>query len=423
MVSKHDNFSIKIDWLLVALFAIVAVLGWLNIYSAVYDENSGLSMFNLDTNSGKQFLWICISLVLIVLILLIDYSIITFFPYMLYVIAILMLVATLIFAREVNGAKAWLEFGPIKFQASELAKLATALTLAKYINDYNVKFDKLKAYFTTFGLLIIPIAFIAMQPDPGTILVFSSFLIAFYREGMDPTIIVIGIIAGFFFILTMAFSKTLLIISVFLLGFLIIGLATYTFRKALLVFFSMFLIVGYIFSVDKIMTDVLKPHHQNRIRVLLDPTIDPLGVGWNIRQAKIAIGSGGIFGKGFLEGTQTKYDFVPEQSTDFIFCTIAEEHGWVGSFVLILLYMALLLRVIFVAERQKFRFTRVYGYLVAGILFLHFMINMGMAIGLFPVIGIPLPFFSYGGSSFLSFSVLLFILIKLDAHRNQIITR
>ena len=423
MASKHDNFSIKIDWLLVALFAIVTVLGWLNIYSAVYDENSGLSMFNLDTNSGKQFLWICISVVLILLILLIDYSIITFFPYVLYVIAIIMLVATLIFAREVNGAKAWLEFGPIKFQASELAKLATALTLAKYINDYNVKFDKLKTYFTTYGLLIVPIVFIAMQPDPGTILVFSSFLIAFYREGMDPSIIVIGIIAGFFFILTMAFSKTILIISVFLLGFLIIGLATYTFRKALLVFFSMFLIVGYIFSVDKIMTDVLKPHHQNRIRVLLDPTIDPLGVGWNIRQAKIAIGSGGIFGKGFLEGTQTKYDFVPEQSTDFIFCTIAEEHGWMGSFVLIVLYMALLLRIIFVAERQKFRFTRVYGYLVAGILFLHFMINMGMAIGLFPVIGIPLPFFSYGGSSFLSFSVLLFIFIKLDAHRNQIITR
>jgi rod shape determining protein RodA len=422
-VKQHDNFAIKIDWLLVVLYAIVVLLGWLNIYAAVYDETSSAPIYALDSNSGKQLLWIGISIVVIALILVLDYSIFTIFPYVFYAIAILLLIATILFAREVNGAKAWLEFGPIKFQASELAKLATALTLAKYINDYGVKFGKLKNYAVSFGIMLFPIALIALQPDPGTILVFMSFLIAFYREGMDPTLIIMGIIAGIFFILTLVVSKVMLIISVFLIGFLIIGLLVHTYRKALMVFVSMFLITGFVISVDKIMTDVLLPHHQNRIRVLLDPKIDPLGVGWNIKQSKIAIGSGGLYGKGFLEGTQTKYDFVPEQSTDFIFCTIAEEHGWLGSFLLVVLYMALLLRIIFMAERQKYRFTRVYGYLVAGILFFHFMINMGMTIGLFPVIGIPLPFFSYGGSSLLSFSVLLFVFIKLDAHRNQIITR
>lgn len=422
-MKKHDNFSIKIDWILVLLYAVVVLLGWLNIYAAVNDESSTISIFNMDTNSGKQFLWIGISVVIIVLILLVDYSIFTVFPYFFYGLAIVMLIATILFAREVNGAKAWLEFGPIKFQASELAKLATALTLAKFINDYNVKFNKLKSYLISFGLLVIPIGLIALQPDPGTILVFTSFMIAFYREGMDPTLIVMGIVAAALFILTLAMPKVLLIASICIICLLIIGLATHSYQKALVVFCSMLLMAGFIISVDKIMTDVLKPHHQNRIRVLLDPKIDPQGVGWNITQSKIAIGSGGLWGKGFLEGTQTKYDFVPEQSTDFIFCTIAEEHGWIGSFLLVVLYMAMLLRIIYISERQKFRFTRVYGYFVAGILFFHFMINMGMAIGLFPVIGIPLPFFSYGGSSLLSFSVLLFVLIKLDAHRNQIITR
>ena len=423
MASKHDNFSIKVDWLMVLLYAVVVLLGWLNIYAAVYDESSGLSIFDLDTNSGKQFLWIGISVVVIALILIMDYSIFTVFPYFFYGLAIVALVATVLFAREVNGAKAWLEFGPVKFQASELAKLATALTLAKYINDYNVKFAKLKAYFVSFGLLAVPIVLIALQPDPGTILVFMSFMIAFYREGMNPTLIIMGIVAVAFFLLTLLVPKVLIIIGVALFGFLAIGLATETIQKALLVLVSMVVITGFVFSVDKIMTDVLKPHQQNRIKVLFNPNLDPQGVGWNITQSKIAIGSGGLFGKGFLEGTQTKYDFVPEQSTDFIFCTIAEEHGWLGSFLLIVLYMALLLRIIYISERQKFRFTRVYGYFVAGILFFHFMINMGMTIGLFPVIGIPLPFFSYGGSSLLSFSVLLFVLIKLDAHRNQIITR
>ena len=228
-MKKHDNFSIKIDWLLVILFVVVVVLGWLNIYAAVNDESSTISIFNLETNSGKQFLWIGISAVVIILILLLDYSIFTMFPYFFYGLAIVMLIATILFAREVNGAKAWLEFGPIKFQASELAKLATALTLAKYINDYNIKFNQLKTYAISFGLLLVPIALIALQPDPGTILVFMSFMIAFYREGMDPTIIIMGIVAGALFILTLAVPKVLLLIGVFLIGFLIIGLATDTF--------------------------------------------------------------------------------------------------------------------------------------------------------------------------------------------------
>ena len=421
-MKRYNNLNIRIDWVLVSLYALMVILGWLNIYASVYDESLGLSIFNMQLNSGKQLMWIGITVVVILLIFLLDLNFFTSFPYIFYVITLAMLVGVL-FMPEVNGAKAWFQIGAVKIQPAEFAKFTTALVLAKYINDYNVKFSNLKEYAVAFAILLVPMGIIMLQPDAGTFLVFCSFAIAFYREGMNPAIIILGLLAIAIFVLTLLVDKLYLIIGVVAVGLFLLGVGARTIKKALPIVGGVLLTIGVIFSVDVVLNNVLMPHQQKRIQVLINPNIDPLGDGWNVTQSKIAIGSGGLFGKGFLEGTQTKYDFVPEQSTDFIFCTIGEEHGWMGSLILVVLFMALLLRLIHVAERQKYRFSRVYGYCVAGILFFHFMINVGMAIGLFPVIGIPLPFFSYGGSSLLSFTILLFIFIKLDAHRTQVLTR
>ena len=421
-MSRYDSSSIKIDWFIVALYAALVILGWLNIYAAVYDASADSSIFDFSINSGRQFVFMGVSVVVIVVMFLVDYSLITSFSYVFYVISIPLLIGVL-FMPEVNGANSWYSLGPLKFQPSEIAKWATALTLAKYINDYNIKFKRLKSYLVVFGIILVPIAFIILQPDAGTVLIFLSFILAFYREGMSPVLLIMGLAAIALVIVPLIVGKALTIIFVVLLGLLIIGLSLKTLKQAWLALAAMVLSIGFIISVDAVMNKVLLPHQKNRIMVLINPNVDPLGQGWNVTQSKIAIGSGGTFGKGYLEGTQTKYDFVPEQSTDFIFCTIGEEHGWLGSLLLVVLFMTLLLRIVFIAERQKYTFARVYGYCVAGIFFFHFMVNVGMTVGLFPVIGIPLPFFSYGGSSLLSFTVLLFTLIKLDAHRNQIITR
>ena len=421
-MKRYNNFTIRVDWLLVVLYALLVLLGWMNIYASVYDESVGQTIFSMELNSGKQLMWIGITFVVILLIFLLDLNFFTTFSYLFYGVTLLMLVGVL-FMPEVNGAKAWFQIGPVKIQPAEFAKFTTALVVAKYINDYNIKFTNLKQYAIAFGIILVPMAIIMLQPDAGTFLVFCSFVIVFYREGMNPAIIVLGLISAAIFVLTLLVDELYLIIGTIVCGLLIIGIGARTIKKALPIVAGMILTVGLIYSVDLVLNNVLMPHQQKRIQVLINPNIDPLGDGWNVTQSKIAIGSGGFFGKGFLEGTQTKFDFVPEQSTDFIFCTIGEEHGWMGSLLLVVLFMVFLLRIIFIAERQKYRLARVYGYCVALILFFHFMINVGMTIGLFPVIGIPLPFFSYGGSSLLSFTILLFIFIKLDAHRMQILTR
>lgn len=421
-MKRYNNLSFRIDWVMVLIYAVLVFLGWLNIYASVYDESLGLSIFNMELNSGKQLMWIGITFVVILLILLIDLQFFTTFAYLFFGITILMLIGVLLMP-EVNGQKGWFEIGSIKIQPAEFAKFTTALVVAKYINDYHIKFTSLKEYAIVFGILLLPMAAIMLQPDTGTFLVFCSFVIAFYREGMNPTIIVMGIMGIILGVLTLMVDEVYLIISTLIIGLLVIGLTARSIQRLLMVLAGMVLVVGAIYSIDFILNDVMMPHQRQRIQILINPNIDPLGGGWNVTQSKIAIGSGGLLGKGFLEGTQTKYDFVPEQSTDFIFCTIGEEHGWIGSLILIVLFMILLLRILYVAERQKYRLSRVYGYSVAGILFFHFMINVGMAIGVFPVIGIPLPFFSYGGSSLLSFTILLFIFIKLDANRTQIKVR
>jgi rod shape determining protein RodA len=284
--------------------------------------------------------------------------------------------------------------------------------------------DNLRSQVVLFGMIAVPMALILLQKDTGTTLVFTSFIFVFYREGMSPFLMIVGICAAVIFVLTLLIPNQIYLhIGIGVVLFFLILFGKKKFKRIAVLCIGTLIISGVIESVDYVITDVLKPHQQNRVKALINPDADPLGFGWNVTQSKIAIGSGGFFGKGFLQGTQTKFDFVPEQSTDFIFCTIGEEWGWLGSLVIIALFVALLLRVIFIAERQKNRFARAYGYSVASIFFFHFAVNIGMTIGLFPVIGIPLPFFSYGGSSLWAFTILLFILLKLDAHRSQVLQR
>lgn len=419
----EDINANKIDWITILLFAVLVLLGWLNIFAAVYDEQAQQNIFDLGLNSGKQLMWIATTIVIITAIMVMDFRFYNSFSYIFYGVIILLLIFVMFFAREVAGARSWFELGPIKFQPAEFAKFATGLAVAKYISDGNIKFDKIKNLLITGAIVALPAILIILQGDTGSAMVFASFVIVFYREGLHPAILTLGLIAVALFVLTLLVNQLYLIIGVVVLGLLVIGIGRKNFKRIASVIAAMLLIIAIVKSVDFFITDVLKPHQQNRIKALINPNADPLGYGWNVTQSKIAIGSGGFAGKGFLEGTQTKFDFVPEQHTDFIFCTIGEEHGWIGSLILIILFMALLMRIVYIAERQKSRFARIYGYVVLSILFFHFMVNIGMTIGLFPVIGIPLPFFSYGGSSLWSFTILLFILIKLDAHRMQVLVR
>lgn len=414
----------KLDWPTIFIYMALVILGWFNIYAAVYDETVSQSMWDLSLNSGRQLIFIAASIVIIMGIIIIDMRFYEAFAYVAFGIILFLLILVPIVGKEVGGNKAWLGIGSFGVQPSEFAKFITALAVAKMIGTVGFRMDNLRNQLMLFGLIGLPMVLILLQKDTGTALVFTSFIFVFFREGMSPFLMVVGICAAFIFILTLLIPNQL-----YLHGAIIIALALLIIfgkkkiKRISVLVVGAVIVMGVIESVDYVITDVLKPHQQNRVKALINPDADPLGYGWNVTQSKIAIGSGGFFGKGFLKGTQTKFDFVPEQSTDFIFCTIGEEWGWMGSFVVVTLFMALLLRVIFIAERQKSRFARAYGYSVVSIFFFHFAINIGMTIGLFPVIGIPLPFFSYGGSALWGFTVLLFILIKLDAHRGQVLQR
>ena len=412
------------DWLTVSLFFLIVILGWLNIYAAVYNESDAQSIFSLDLNSGRQFLFILGSVLLIIIIMVIDFRFYDTFALFIYGGVIAILIFVLLFGREVAGSKSWFELGPFRLQPSEFAKFASALAVSKVISMAGFRIDRLRDQAILFAIIGVPAVLIILQGDTGTAMVFSAFVLVFYREGMSPFLIIIGIIASVIFFLTMMVPQHVYLyvgIGVVVAALIIIGKKN--FKRISLIVAGGLMVAGMIMSVDYVFNNVLKPHQQNRILTLIEgPEADPRGAGYNVLQSKIAIGSGGFSGKGFLKGTQTKYDYVPEQSTDFIFCTIGEEHGWIGSLILIGLFVVLMLRVIFLAERQKSRFARVYGYCVACILFFHFAVNIGMTIGLFPVVGIPLPFFSHGGSSLWAFTMLLFIFLKLDAHRMQVLT-
>jgi rod shape determining protein RodA len=424
MRNRDINISGSLDWTTIILYLVLVSLGWMNIFAAVYDETANQSILDISLNSGRQLLFIAVSLIIIAVITIIDMRFYEAFAYIFYGAILLILILVPILGKEVGGNKAWIGIGSFGGQPSEMAKFITALAVAKYIGSVGFRMDNLRNQAVLFIIIGIPMVLILLQKDTGTALVFTSFVLVFFREGMSPFLLIVGVCAATLFILTLLVPQPYYLhigIGVILLVLIIIGKKK--FRRIALLTTGALIISGVIESVDYVVKDVLKPHQQNRIKALINPDADPLGFGWNVTQSKIAIGSGGFWGKGFLKGTQTKFDFVPEQSTDFIFCTIGEEHGWLGSLVTIGLFTALLLRIIFIAERQKNRFARSYGYSVACIFFFHFAVNIGMTIGLFPVIGIPLPFFSYGGSALWGFTIMLFILLKLDAHRGQVLQR
>ncbi|MCC5927696.1 MAG: rod shape-determining protein RodA [Cyclobacteriaceae bacterium] len=418
-----DKIISRMDWILVFLYVALVLIGLFNIYAAVYDEDVKRGLLDLSLNSGKQFLWMGLGLLIIIVILSIDFRFYNSFAYAIYAGIMLLLILVLIFGKEVAGSKSWFEIGSFRLQPAEFAKFATALALAKYMSGSNFKFERLKDLFITFAILFTPVLLIMLQGDTGTALVFGAFFIMFYREGFWPQVIAIGLISAAIFVLTLLVNEFYLYIGILLSGALLILFGKRTLQRIVLILSGMLLVASVIIGVDYFIENILKPHQQNRVKALINPEADPLGYGWNVTQSKIAIGSGGVWGKGFLQGTQTKFDFVPEQSTDFIFCTLGEEQGWFGSLALIMIFMMLLFRIVILAERQKSKFARIYGYSVASLIFFHYFVNIGMTIGLFPVIGIPLPFISYGGSSLWAFTILLFIFIKLDAHRMQVLLR
>lgn len=425
--SSHRTSNLlthHLDWVTILLYFLLVALGWMNIYAAVYSPDNIVNIMSFDINSGKQLVWIGASLLLIVVLLVVDYKVYEHLAYPIYGGIILLLLVTLVVAKPIAGSRSWLDLGAgIRLQPAELAKFATALAVSKYLSTVNLRQQKFKDQMVLAAITFLPPVIIVLQNETGSALVFGAFILAFFREGMSPLILIIGGSAAAIFILTLLVPKLYLIIGITLLMGVAVWLDYRLMRRIKTMIAMLLLVVGMIFSVDYFVNDILQPHQQNRIKALINPEADPLGYGWNVTQSKIAIGSGGFWGKGFLEGTQTKFDFVPEQSTDFIFCTIGEEHGWIGSTILIGLFIFLLIRIVAIAERQRSVFGRTYGYCVASIIFFHFLVNVGMTIGLAPVVGIPLPFFSYGGSSLWSFTILLFILIALDANRAKDLAR
>lgn len=412
-----------LDWPTVLLYGALVGLGWLNVYAAVYNPDEVKPIFDFTLNSGKQLWWIGTALIIIVILLVVDYKVYEALAYQAYLLMLGLLLLTLAIAPSIKGSRSWLEVGALRLQPAEFAKFVTALAVAKFLSQTNLQNQTWRDHAKLVALTLLPPLIIKLQDETGQALVFAALLLAYFREGMSPLILVVGVGAGVVFVLTM------LIPPAWLVGaFTVVLGAAFFFNQRLLRRWLLpvgvwVAAIAEVFSVDFFIHHVLKDYQRRRIQVLFDQGLDPRGMGYNLNQSKIAIGSGGFWGKGFLEGTQTKFDFVPEQSTDFIFCTVGEEWGWVGAMVLITLFVSLLLRIILLAERQKSVFGRTYGYCVASIIFFHFVVNIGMTIGLAPVVGIPLPFFSYGGSSLWSFTILLFILLALDANRKQDLTR
>lgn len=410
----------RIDWISFVLYLALMLTGWVMIYSAVYDENHS-SIFDLSQRYGKQLLWIVLALLLGAVVLLIDAKFFNAFSIPIYVIVLLMLVGVLVFGTTIAGSKSWFQIGGFKIQPAEFAKFATALALGSYLGKLNRDMKKWQTQATAFLIIGLPALLILAQYDTGSALVFGVFILVLYREGLSGAIMVIGLIAAVLFLVTLYTDKYYVIAGVGLL----FGLMLFFIKRKkanIIKLVALFMVVSaFIFSVDYVFENVLEPHQKIRINVLLGLETDLMGAGYNVNQSKIAIGSGGLTGKGFLQGTQTKYNFVPEQSTDFIFCTVGEEWGFVGTTVVILLYLMLFIRLILLAERQRSAFSRIYGYGITAVMFFHFAINIGMTIGLVPVIGIPLPFISYGGSSLWAFTLMFFVFLKQDANRRNIL--
>ena len=415
---KTNSIIQNLDWVVILIYLALIFFGWINIYSAEFEPgNPGI--FDFTENYGKQFIWICVSILLGIGILIVDARFYSAFAYGFYFIMLVLLVLTLLFGKEVAGARSWLEIGGFGLQASEFAKFATSLALAKFINRYEVRMTKFAHVVIAIVIFAIPAILVLLQNDTGSAMVYGVFVLVLFRQGLPAYFLYLPVAIGVLFLSTLLFNKVLVLIALVILAVLIYWLIQAQKRAALIVISGLIVASGVVYGVDYTFNNLLLPHQQERINVLLGKEVEVQGAGYNIHQSLIAIGSGGLYGKGFLQGTQTRFNFVPEQSTDFIFCTIGEEYGFVGSGITVFLFMWLIIKLILSAESQKARFPRIYGYGVASVLLFHFTINIGMTMGLFPVIGIPLPFISYGGSSLFGFTALLFIYLKLDASQKR----
>lgn len=465
----------KLDWWLIITWLMLVLVGWLNIYAAVYTEEHS-SIFDFSQRYGMQFVWIMTSMVIAAAILFIlNPKIYSVLSPPIYIFVLILLFAVIFVGKEVNGSKSWFSIGPVGFQPAEISKISTSLFLAYIMSQYGFRLSRIRDAATVALILLVPMLLIVLEKETGSALVYTGFIFMLYREGLNGWILAFGFLSIFLFVISLAITPLVAIICLMAIMALLNGLASRELLKHLaivapltvflahlplilnsefmsfmpeikaeywaLAFIVPFMVyeivrasrkrirhtkyiaicfcvsVLFIFSVNFIFNNILQPHQRVRIENLLGITEDLKGVGYNVHQSKIAIGSGGFWGKGFLDGTQTKFDFVPEQSTDFIFCTIGEEHGFVGSVAVIALYLFLIIRLIVLSERQKDKFVKIYGYCVACCFFMHVFINIGMTMGLVPVIGIPLPFLSYGGSSLWSFTILLFIFVRLDLER------
>ena len=482
MAYTNDNVMKSVDWITIAIYVALVILGWVSICGASYDYGD-MDFFSMDTRAGKQMLWIGCSLALGFIILMMEDKIYDWFAYIFYTGMMVLLLVTPFVAEDTKGSYSWLKFGSVSLQPAEFAKFATALALAKFMDAYGFTMSRLKYSLPVIGMILLPMVLIIFQRETGSALVYLAFFLMLYREGMPGSILFTGICAVVYFVVGIRFSQEMMpdectplgefavltlitilsavlvnaycqkkkvvrnilgygvgsillafLFSLYVIPFNVlwflyaecIGLVRYllylSFHERLMSYFyiAVFAIgsVGFLYSADYVFEEVLEPHQRIRIEVLLGMEEDLAGAGYNVNQSKIAIGSGGLLGKGFLNGTQTKLKYVPEQDTDFIFCTVGEEQGFLGSALVLLLFMVLILRLISLSERQSSRFGRVYGYSVLSIFFFHLFINVGMVLGLTPVIGIPLPLFSYGGSSLWGFTILLFVFLRIDAGRS-----
>ena len=417
---RSKTFIGKIDiWLFVIYLALVTI-GLLSVYAAAFNADHP-HIWDFSQNYGKQLVFIGVSLLVGFVVLLIDAKAFNALAYVIYGLSLLSLLLVLAIGSKISGSTSWIQLGPISFQPSEFAKFGTALALAHYLGKLDTDLTKFKTKLTAYGIVFLPMLLILAQGDAGSAAVFIIFLLVIYREGMGGKILITGLIAATLFIISLCVSKWYIMIGLAVIYAIFLLMIDRTKKNVWLLTGILIAACAFVFSVDFAFHHVLKPHQQTRINIILGKEHDIRGVGYNLNQSMIAIGSGGFSGKGYLHGTMTKYNFVPEQHTDFIFCTVGEESGFIGCFFLIALYLALMLRIIHLAERQRSPFSRIYGYGIACIFFFHFAINIGMTIGLVPVIGIPLPFLSYGGSSLMFFSMMIFVFLKQDANRMNIL--
>ena len=423
-MSRSGSFIRNVDWLTIGLFLGLAIFGWLNVYEASYTFDQ-TSIFDFSYRSGKQIVWLGTALLMGGIIMLLDSRVFDMSAYILYALILVILIATPFLARDIKGSMSWISLGPVSLQPAEFSKCVTALALAKYMSRYEYRLRSWRDMIIPGVIVIVPMFIIAVwQKETGSALVVTSFILMFYRQGMSGLVLLVGVAATAIFIIVVRFGLLPALIAITVFTLLYLGRALYfKFKpfsrvkpKILLPVLLSLAAIGFSLACNTVF-DHLPDHQRSRIEVLLGMKDDPQGAGYNVKQSLIAIGSGGLTGKGFLKGTQTKMHFVPEQATDFIFCTVGEEWGFVGSSLLLIAYLAFILRLITIAERQREKFAQIYGYCVVSIFIFHLTVNIGMVLGLFPVIGIPLPFISYGGSSIWGFTILLFILLRLDAAR------